>query len=79
MTGEDGGGNGIMIGHRRRFRRWRGMLLSRFEEVTVIVGIIRVSLASQIFVVIRGAFVKEAIFDVVGGGETGFKLGVLGG
>ena len=79
MTGEDGGGTGVMIGYRRRFRRWREMLLSGFEEVTVIVGIIRVSLASQIFVVIRGAFVKEAIFIVVWGGETGLKLGVLGG
>ena len=79
MTGEDGGGIGIMIGHGRRFRRWREVLLSRFQEMTVIIGIIRVSLASQIFVVIRGTFVEEAIFDIVRGGETGFKLGVLRG
>ena len=79
MSGEDGGGIDVVIRQRRRFRRWRKTLLGRFQKVTVIVGIIRVSLAGQIFVVIRGAFVKEAIFDVFGGRETSFKLRVLGG
>lgn len=78
MAGGHGRGIRIVIRHGRRFRRRREMLSGRFEEVSVIVGIIWVSLASQIFVVIRGTFAKEAIFKGFRGGETCLKLGVLG-
>ena len=53
------------------------MPLCRFEEVTVIVGIIRISLSTHIFVLIRGALVKEVILASSGDGETGLELGVL--
>lgn len=46
--------------------------------MTVIVRIIRVSIASRIFTSIRAAFVEEVILDLFGGRETSFKLGVLG-
>lgn len=55
------------------------MLLGRFEKVPVIIGIVWVNLASQIFVVVGGAFAKEAIVKIFRGGETCLKLGVLGG
>ena len=79
MAGGDRGGVEIVVKHRRRFRCWRETLLSRFEEMPVVVGIIRVSLATRLFVIFRGAFVKEVILDMLGGRETCFKLGVLGG
>lgn len=79
MASEDWGGFDVVIRYGRWFRRRRGTLLSRFEEMTVVVWIVRVSLASQVFAIVRRAFVKEVIFDVFGSGEPGFKLGVLGG
>lgn len=81
MTGGHGGGVRIVVGHGRRFGRRREMLSGGFEEVPVIIGVIGVSLPSQIFAVIRGAFAftKEAIVKIFRGRETGFELGVLGG
>lgn len=79
MAGGHGRGIRIVIRHGRRFRRRREMLLGRLEEMPVIIRIIWVSLASQIFVVIHGTFAKEAIVKIFRGGETCLKLGVLGG
>ena len=45
--------------------------------MTVVVRVIRVSIASGIFTAIRAAFVEEVILDMFGGRETNFKLGVL--
>ena len=66
-----------MVGHWRRLRRWRETLLSGFEEMTVVVRIIRVSIARRIFASICAAFVEEVILDMFGGRETSIKLGVL--
>ena len=79
MTGGDRGENGFLFRSGRRLRCWRETILGRLEEVTVIVGVIRVSFASQIFLSIRRSFVKEVIVNIFGGEETGLELGVLGG
>ena len=78
MTGENRGGFGIVIGHGRWFRRWRETLPTWFEEMTVVIRIIRISLASQIFGAVRGAFIKKVVLYIFGGWQTIFKLGMLG-
>ena len=80
MSGGSRGKIGIVIRQWRRFGRWRETMSSRFEEMTVIIGITGISLATQIFVTaVSRAFVKEVIFNACGGRETSFKLRVLGG
>ena len=45
--------------------------------MTVVVRIIRVSIASRIFTAIRAAFVEEVIVDMSGDRKISFKLGIL--
>ena len=68
-----------MVGYGRRLGRWRETLLGRFKEMAVVVGVVWVSLASQIFNFIGGFFLKEIIFNMLGGGEACLKPRILGG
>lgn len=79
MACGDRGGFDVVVRQGGRFRRRRGTLPSRFEEMTVVVWIVRVSLAGQIFVIVCRAFVKEVVLSLFGREKPGFKLRILGG